>query len=193
MLKLELDHLERSLGSLELKKTPDNLDREERTAIKTRKLNKDIIIKPADKGAAIVIMDRTDYVGEAKRQLANQVHYKRLEEPVFPKSMPKINDFFESLANRRFIDAGQLSYLKCLEDPAPRRMYLLPKIHKDRKVWLGEGKVQPGRPIIADCGSESYASAEYIDHFLALLAKQHKSHLKDTNDFINKTAEIKAK
>ena len=113
VLKLELDHLERSLGSLELKKTPDNLDREERTAIKTLKQNKDIIIKPADKGAAIVIMDKTDYVGEAERQLANQVHYKRLEEPVFPKSIPKINEIFESLANRRFIDAGQLSSLKC--------------------------------------------------------------------------------
>ena len=139
--------------------TPDNLDREERTAIKTPKQNKDIIIKPAIKGAAIVVMDKTDYVGEAERQLTNQVHYKRLEEPVFSKSIPEINEFFESLANHRFIDVGQLSYLKSPEDPAPRRMYLLPKIHKDRKVWPGQGKVPPGRPIIADCGSESYASA----------------------------------
>ena len=60
-------------------------------------------------------------------------------------------------------------------------------------MWPGEGKVPPGRPIIADCGSESYASAEYIDHFLAPLAKQHKSYLKDTNEFINKIAKIKAK
>ena len=83
MLKLELDQLERSLGSLELKKTPDDLDIEVRTAIKTLKQIKDIIFKPADKGAAIVVMDKTDYVGEAERQLANPVHYKRLEEPVF--------------------------------------------------------------------------------------------------------------
>ena len=61
-------------------------------------------------------MDKTDYVGvgETERQLANQVHYKRFEEPVFPKSIPKINEIFESLANRRFIDAGQLSYNKGL-------------------------------------------------------------------------------
>ena len=95
MLKLELDHLQRSLGSLELKKTPVNLDREERTAIKTLKENKDIIIKPADKGAAIVVMDKTHYVGEAERQLANQVHYKRLVEPVFPKSITKIKKLFK--------------------------------------------------------------------------------------------------
>ena len=59
-------------------------------------------------------------------------------------------------------------------------------------MWPGQGKVPPGRPIIADCGSESYASAKYIDHFLAPLAKQHKSYLKDINDFINIIAEIKA-
>ena len=86
--------LKRSLGSLELKKTPDDLEREGRTAIKILKQNKDIIIKPADKGAANVVMDKTDYVGEAERQLANQVHYKRLEEPVFLKSIPKITEFF---------------------------------------------------------------------------------------------------
>ena len=85
--------MERILGSLELKKTPDNLDREERTAIKTLKQNKDIIIKPTDKGAAIVVMDKTDYVGEAEGKLANQVHNKRLEEPVFPKSIQKKRHF----------------------------------------------------------------------------------------------------
>ena len=77
MLKLELDHLERSLGSPELKKTPDNLDREERTAIKTLKQNKDIIIRPADKGAAIVVMEKTDYVGQAERQLASPLQTLR--------------------------------------------------------------------------------------------------------------------
>ena len=100
-------------------------------------------------------MVKTDYVGEAERLLANQVHYKRLEEPVFPKSIPKINEIFRSFANRQFIDAGQLSYLKCPENPAPRRMYSLPKLHKDKKLWPGEGKIPPGRPIITDCGSES--------------------------------------
>ena len=36
-------------------------------------------------------------------------------------------------------------------------------------------------------------SAEYIDNFLAPLAKQHKSYLKKTNDFVTKIAGIKAR
>ena len=61
--------------------------------MKTLKQNKDVIIKLADKCAAIVVMDKTDHVGKNERQLANRVHYKRLEKPVFPKSIPKINEF----------------------------------------------------------------------------------------------------
>ena len=45
-------------------------------------------------GAAIVVMDKTDHVGEAERQLVNQVYHKRLGKPDFPMSIPKINNFF---------------------------------------------------------------------------------------------------
>ena len=36
------------------------------------------IIKPADKGGSIVIMNTTDYIQEAQRQLLNPEHYKTL-------------------------------------------------------------------------------------------------------------------
>ena len=40
--------------------------------------NTNIIIKPADKGGSIVIMNTTDFIQEAQRQLLNPEHYKIL-------------------------------------------------------------------------------------------------------------------
>ncbi len=57
----------------------NNLTKRERAALKRLSNNTDIIIKPADKGGATVIMNTEDYVKEAKRQLDNEVFYKRVE------------------------------------------------------------------------------------------------------------------
>ena len=47
--------------------------------------NPNITIKPADKGGSIVIMNTTNYVKEAQRQLSNQQHYKTLDkDPTVP-------------------------------------------------------------------------------------------------------------
>jgi hypothetical protein len=43
----------------------------ERQALEELQQNTSIIIKPADKGSAIVILDREQYVQEALRQLQN--------------------------------------------------------------------------------------------------------------------------
>ena len=40
--------------------------------------NNDIVIKPADKGGSIVIMNTSDYILEANRQLNNNDHYEKL-------------------------------------------------------------------------------------------------------------------
>ena len=51
----------------------NNLTKRERAALKRLSNNTDIIIKPADKGGATIIMNTEDYVMEAKRQLDNEV------------------------------------------------------------------------------------------------------------------------
>ena len=43
-------------------------------------MNNDIVIKPADKGGSIVIMNTKDYTAEAERQLNNPDHYEKLQE-----------------------------------------------------------------------------------------------------------------
>ena len=46
-----------------------NLKKEEVIAINTLRNNKDIVIKPADKGGDIVIMNKEDYIREGLKQL----------------------------------------------------------------------------------------------------------------------------
>ena len=49
----------------------NNITRAERKAIQELRSNKDIIIKPADKEGATVILNTKDYIKEAERQLAD--------------------------------------------------------------------------------------------------------------------------
>ena len=60
-------------SKLKIKKKPRyNISVKERKAIKNLRQNNNIIIKPADKGGAIVILNKEDYIKEGERQLQQQ-------------------------------------------------------------------------------------------------------------------------
>ena len=181
----QLKHLEQQIKEINLKQAKSNLTKMEFQAIKSLLDNKNIIIKPADKGSSVVIMDKTDYLIEGYRQLANENHYKKIRSPVSPKASDIINNILDDLNKEKIIDKKQLEYLMVPEQPRERKFYMLPKIHKDKSKWT-DGKIPPGRPIVSDCDSDTYAISEYIDYFLAPLAKKHDSYLKDTQDFLEK-------
>lgn len=64
-----------------------NLSSEESVALKELTKNKTIIIKPADKGSSIVIMDREQYLWEGYRQLNDAKYYLRLQTPIYPDTI----------------------------------------------------------------------------------------------------------
>ena len=55
-----------------------NINNDQAKAVKELSSNVDIVIKPADKGGATIIQNRSDYVEEGLRQLSDQNHYRRL-------------------------------------------------------------------------------------------------------------------
>ena len=63
-----------------------NLSHEETVALRELTENKNIIIKPADKGSAVVIMDREQYLFEGYRQLNDRKYYSPLKEPIYPET-----------------------------------------------------------------------------------------------------------
>uniref|UniRef100_A0AAR2JWK9 Uncharacterized protein n=1 Tax=Pygocentrus nattereri TaxID=42514 RepID=A0AAR2JWK9_PYGNA len=134
--------------------------------------NKCIVIKPADKGSITVIMDRNQYVKEANRQLNNPQYYQKLDKPIFPQTSEGIRKSLDSLLSAGYINKKQINYLMGDNPPRPRQFYLLPKIHKAKETWPTE-YMPPGRPIVSDCGSESYKIAEYLDYYLNPLSTKH--------------------
>lgn len=187
----ELDKLSEEVKHIKLGQNSSNLSPKEIKAISSLKKNTNIIIKPADKGSCTVILDKVDYIKEGIRQLSNDKHYKKIEEPIHPKIKDKISTILNELYLEGYLDKKQVDYLKVPEKPRERRFYLLPKIHKEKSKWLDNEKIPPGRPIVSDCNSDTYRIAEYIDSFLSPLATSHSSFIKDTSDFLHKLSKIR--
>ena len=64
----------------ELDKNYPNLSKEECRALQYLMKDKNIILKSTDKGSAIVIWDRDDYLKECKQQLSDKKVYKKCND-----------------------------------------------------------------------------------------------------------------
>lgn len=171
--------------------TKQNIKKEEIQALSELIKNKEIVIKPADKGSSVVIMDREQYIWEAKRQLSNAEHYKSLNQPIFPETIPMIKSIIDDLYTKKFINNKQKLYLHDSIGSRPRLFYLLPKIHKNPNSWSLPFVIPPGRPIVSDCSSDTYRLAEYIEYYLNPISNKHPSYIKDTYDFLDKVRQAK--
>ena len=164
----------------------NNLSKDERCALKFLQDNPSIVIKPADKGSATVVLNKDAYLKEAYRQLDNTNYYRKLDEPIYPKNVPRINEILEEMASMKIISHKQLLFLHAQTTDRARVFYLLPKIHKPREKWPQPNLMPEGRPIVSDCSSESYRVSQYIDSFIRPISIRHPSYIKDTYDFVNK-------
>ena len=185
-----IENINSDLSELQAPQHKNNLNKAEIKALRNIRSNPDIVIKPADKGSATVIMDKQNYINEGMRQLNDNRYYKKIENPIYPETCLKVNEVLYDLLRNKIISEKQFNYLKAPMEPRPRIFYMLPKIHKPIEKWPASN-TPPGRPIISDCSSESYTVSEYIDHFLQPLASKHASYLKDTTDFLNKLKTVK--
>lgn len=162
-----------------------NLSQSELTAIQELHSNDNIVIKPADKGGAVVVLDKDLYKAEGLRQLLNSHYYLEIPETIADSTCVKINSVLQQLLDSGFITDKQFNFLFAKVPASPRSFYLLPKIHKARDKWPNICMPE-GRPIVSDCGSETYNVCKFIDFFLKPLSCLHFSYIKDTYDFVSK-------
>ncbi len=164
------------------KKVHDNLTKGEREAL--QKLMKDdtIVIKPADKGGAVVIQNKSDYIDECTRQLKNRDHYRRTGTDQTKDVASKVNSYIQLYKSQGKLDHKTCDYLM-VKDPRTARFYTLPKIHKAGN---------PGRPIISANGCPTEKISKYVDHHINPLARLVNSYIKDTAHFLEVLKKIKS-
>ena len=75
----------------------DNLTATERHTIRQLKQRQDIIIKPADRGFGTVVMDKTWYIDECNRQLADTKFYRRLNEDITADIGKRVTVYFNRI------------------------------------------------------------------------------------------------
>ena len=91
------------IQNLPIHRHKTNVKNAEISSLATLKNDQDIIIKPADKGSATVIMDKVNYIAEGHRQLSNSAHYKKLTGPIYHKTASKIDEIMADLYDKKFI------------------------------------------------------------------------------------------
>ena len=172
--EVSMSSLEEKLMKIEMPKDKhNNITSKERQALYDLKNNKNIVIKGADKGSAVVIWDRDHYIKQAEKQLGDsdvydlgqrglhkgsrkQLRDSNVYEEVLDEPEPLISTMHRTIEkNMKRGDLKKRNYLIFeVKDPKFARFYLLPKIHKRLNTVLG-------RPEISNCG---YYTETYL-HF----------------------------
>ena len=158
----------------------DNLTRDERIALKSLQTRRDIVIKPADKGSAVVVMSLEDYRKEANRQLSDNQHYQQLEADPTEDFAAEITTIIKEMTEKESIDDTTKKFLTPL-NPRPSRFYLLPKIHKLNNS---------GRPIISLCDAPTEKISLFVDHHLRPFVELLPSYLRDTTHFLTRIRDL---
>ena len=168
-----------------------NLPLEEIEALKELiKLQKErvIIIKAADKGAGIVILDFKDYVKACFTHLLSsiphqtnniekepQMYYKAVHEFALEDAKSKIIETLKEALEQEIITETEYTAMNP-EDKNPSKFYCNFKVHKQTE----HGEIPPVRPIISGSGAITENISIFVEHHIVDLSTKHQSYLQDT-------------
>ena len=165
-----------------------NITRQEKEAIKTLREDSSRVVLTADKGVALVVMDKNQYVEKCMDLLNDTKTYqpckdttKKLHRDI-QESLRKLN---REHGTSRLHDWSKLYYNRLLptgnSSPAPR-FYGLPKIHKTNC---------PMRPIVSACGTATYQLAKFLTKILQRYTGITPSFVKDSKSFSDHLRTVK--
>ena len=165
------------IKNTEIAEAIPNISQKETNTLKTIKNNKNIIIKKADKGGAVVVMDKQDYIDKIEKHLKDEISYEKVKDNkyVLKDLETNIISFLETILYHHHINENTYKYLIPPEKPRTNLFYILPKVHKQEV---------PGRPIVSSVNSVTENISEFLTKCIQPLTSKLKSNISDTKSFL---------
>ena len=152
-----------------------NLTRQENMGLAELKKDKDRILLTADKGVAMVVMDKEDYINKGQELLA-QPAYRRIPRDPTSKVKTQLLTMLRKIKQETNTDEGTYKAMYptgCV----PPKFYGLPKIHKTGN---------PLGPIVSSRGSVTYGVAKVLSKVLKPLIGKSPYHIQSTGNFVSR-------
>ena len=135
-----------------------------------------IIIRPADKGSGIVVLDTVDYVTKLGDEMGDTSTYRSLASDKTAEVHRKVKKLVGGLHQKGYIGAHQKAYMVPAK-PQPGQLQGNPKLHKPGA---------PLRTIVSGRGHATERVAELAEEQLRAHVESLPSYIRDTKDFLVK-------
>ena len=176
---------EHNLNNREVQPLPrqHNISKEERQAIKDLAQNPNILIRSADKGSSVCILNLDQYIKHGLHQLSNSKFYQKVDLDLTHKRNKEIQDVILHMFNQGEIDISVYNYL-VNKEPRTSTIYFLPKLHKAFTEFPS------CHPILSSNSSATERISQFVDHFLNPLTSGFRSFVKDTTHFLQLISQL---
>lgn len=173
-----------------------NINEDEDKALEDLKNDSSIIIKEADKGGSVVIMNKSYYIEKIETMLKSSKTFKKQSENIDNQNMAKVKQLASKY--KSILTSDEQTYIANFENKTAN-YYGLPKIHKSssiKELVCASNKIcinienPPDlkfRGITSGIDSPTSHLSELINQLLKpYIPEVVKTHVRDTTDFINK-------
>ena len=168
----------RILNTFTNKPKQTNITKSEHLALENLRKDKDHIIVTADKGMALVVMDKTEYITKCEALLQDNSVYQHLPKDTSRTILKELIKILQDYKNNNFISETEYTQLRPHGSNSPAaRFYGLPKIYKEN---------MPMCPIVSACGTATYNTATFITKILQNYCGKTSSFMTENTDFIKK-------
>ncbi|XP_046558813.1 uncharacterized protein LOC124267868 [Haliotis rubra] len=178
----KVDYLRHQISNILYKAQPQkpNITPSEKQAIKQLKQDPDIVIAPADKGKATVVLDKDHFNTMVDNLLDDTATYKKINKD----PTTKLNRQHKStlkLLHDKFELSTDLYRKLSVSHPQPPYARATVKIHKN-----------PVKTRLLVCSRDTvfYNTAQHLTKVLAPLGKSANSFINDSTDFCSKIRDI---